>query len=237
MNIKILFDEKVSSRAYAGGWGFSALIDNRVLFDIGCDGKRFLKNMKKMEIDIKKIEAVVISHNHWDHWGGLRDFLKKRPGIQIWLGREGFEKSRFLKSLSTGNVICYSGKCSVVSDGIYSTGEIAGHYLFMKMPEQSLILKTTKGLTILTGCAHPGIVKILETVREQFKEKMHLVLGGFHLRSKRRKTIDAIVGRFKELGVEKVAPCHCSGKTALEMFDEAYGPNFIELKVGDSFEM
>lgn len=237
MNIKILFDKKVPSREYASGWGFSALIDDRVLFDTGCDGKRLLKNMKKMEIDIKKIDTIVISHNHWDHWGGLKDFLKKHPGIQLWLGREGFESSRFLKNLPTGNIIRHPGKFSAVSDSIYSTGEIEGRYMLKKMPEQSLILKTTRGLTILTGCAHPGIVKILETVREQFREEIYLVSGGFHLLGKRRKTIKAIIRRFKELGVKKSAPCHCSGKTALNMFREAYGDNFSELKVGDSFEV
>ncbi|MDD5217174.1 MAG: MBL fold metallo-hydrolase [Candidatus Omnitrophica bacterium] len=237
MNIKILFDKKIPSRKFASGWGFSALIDDHVLFDTGCDGKRLLKNMDEMKIDFKKIEAVVISHNHWDHWGGLKELLKMRSGIQLWVGREGFEKSRFIKSLPAGNMICYPGASSVVSDHVYSTGEIEGRYMFKKMPEQSLILKTSRGLTIVTGCAHPGIVKILETVRERFKENIYLVLGGFHLFGKRRKTIDVIVRRFKELGVENVAPCHCSGKTALNMFHKAYGNNFMDLKVGDSFEV
>ncbi|MCM8776520.1 MAG: MBL fold metallo-hydrolase [Candidatus Omnitrophica bacterium] len=237
MNIKLLVDKKVPSREYASGWGFSAFINGRVLFDTGCDGKRLLKNMAKMEIDIERIESVVISHNHWDHWGGLKDFLRQHPGIQMWLGRDGFEKSRIRQSLPPGPVTHYPGRFSAVADNIYSTGEIEGRYLFKKMPEQSLVLKTANGLTVVTGCAHPGIIKILETVREQFKEKIYLVLGGFHLFGKRRKTIRAIISRFQELGVEKAAPCHCSGKTALAMFHEAFGHNFIELKVGDSFEV
>lgn len=237
MNVKILFDKKVPSREFASGWGFSALVDDRVLFDTGCDGKRLFKNMQKMNISIEKIKAIAISHNHWDHWGGLKELLNQRPGIQMWLGREGFEKSRFLRSLPGGNIIHYPGRFSAISNGIYSSGEVEGRYMMKKMPEQALIIQTEKGITVITGCAHPGVVKILETVRERFQDRIYCVLGGFHLFGKRRKTIRAIIDRFRKLGVEKAAPCHCSGKTALEMFRKEYGEKFIEVKVGDSFEV
>ncbi|HNV86369.1 MAG TPA: MBL fold metallo-hydrolase [Candidatus Omnitrophota bacterium] len=237
MNIKILFDKNVPSCEYASGWGFSALIGGKVLFDTGCDGKRLLKNMKKMKIDTREIKTVVVSHNHWDHWGGLKAFLKMRPGVRIWVGWEGFKESRFLAKLPGKNNICHSGKFFPVSAGIYSTGEIAGKYLRKKMPEQSVVVRTRKGLTVLTGCAHPGIVKILDEVREAFKEKIYLVAGGFHLYGKRRATINGIIRRFRKMGIKVAAPCHCSGKTAVKMFKEAYGERFMKLEVGSSLEV
>ncbi|MBN1380207.1 MAG: hypothetical protein JXA41_00880 [Deltaproteobacteria bacterium] len=79
----------------------------------------------------------------------------------------------------------------------------------------------------MTGCAHPGIVGIVKKAREIFSEKeIHLVVGGFHHPS------EAVIKGLKELGVEKVAPSHCTGDQAIDAFRNEYKNNFITYGVG-----
>jgi 7,8-dihydropterin-6-yl-methyl-4-(beta-D-ribofuranosyl)aminobenzene 5'-phosphate synthase len=105
------------------------------------------------------------------------------------------------------------------------------------MPEQGLVLRTQKGLTILTGCAHPGIIKIIENVKQNISGKIYLVLCGFHLTGKHKETIKPIVNEFKHLGAERIAPTHCTGENAVKLFKEEYQKNFIEIKVGQILEV
>jgi 7,8-dihydropterin-6-yl-methyl-4-(beta-D-ribofuranosyl)aminobenzene 5'-phosphate synthase len=84
----------------------------------------------------------------------------------------------------------------------------------------------------MTGCAHPGIVQIVERAQELFGGPIHLVMGGFHLGNKSVAQIDAIVAAFRSLGVERVAPSHCTGDLAIEKFRQEYGEDFIQAGVG-----
>ena len=94
------------------------------------------------------------------------------------------------------------------------------------------LLIQKKGLVIITGCAHPGIVNIVKRTEELMKrDKVYLVLGGFH------HPPLSCVKEFKELGVEKVAPSHCTGDLAREAFRKEYKENFIEYGVGKIIEI
>ena len=76
MKIKVLFNSKSAYISLRSGWGLSMLIGNNILFDTGESGAFLLHNMKELNIDLSAIDAVVISHEHWDHTGGLWDVLK-----------------------------------------------------------------------------------------------------------------------------------------------------------------
>ncbi len=67
------------------GHGFSCLLDGKILFDTGDAAESLLDNMKKLMVSIDDIEAVVISHDHWDHTGGLWEILKDRKGIKVYV--------------------------------------------------------------------------------------------------------------------------------------------------------
>ena len=115
----------------------------------------------------------------------------------------------------------------LIAENQYTTGEMG-----LSIHEQAMVIQTDQGLVIITGCAHPGIVEIIEQSGLMFDEKVRLVLGGFHLGSKSKAEIETILKDFRRLGVEQVAPCHCAGEGAITKFAEEYGENFIRAGVG-----
>ena len=231
MQIKILFDSVALDNRFLTGWGVSYLIDGRVLFDTGEKSSSLLRNMKNMDVDISNLKTVVISHDHWDHRGGLWGVLKENPKLRVY-ACPNFNKRFKNRVESHGGQLIEVDKFTQVYKNIYSTGEIERRYAFRYMPEQALILRTSNGLTILTGCAHAGIIRIIESVKQNISGNIHFILGGFHLMGKHNKTIEPIIDKFKQLGVKKVAPAHCSGKNATKLFKEVYRENFVEAKVG-----
>jgi 7,8-dihydropterin-6-yl-methyl-4-(beta-D-ribofuranosyl)aminobenzene 5'-phosphate synthase len=98
--------------------------------------------------------------------------------------------------------------------------------------EQSLLLDTEKGLVIVTGCAHPGIVAIAKKANEELDGDIYLILGGMHLLRHSEEDLNSVIDAFKQLGVQKVAPSHCSGDKAISMFQKAFGEGFVRMGVG-----
>ena len=237
MRIKIIFDKESKNKRLHTGWGISFLINDEILFDAGENGDWLIDNMKKLKVKLDKLKTVIISHDHWDHMRGLWGLMRKVKGITVH-ACPGFSDSfkRHVKILG-GNLIQHSD-FNQLKKGIYVTGEIPARYKGSSMPEQALVLKTKNGISVLTGCAHPGIIKILKKVRTKFpKEKLYLVLGGFHLYGKNSRAIETIVDSFKEIGVKKVGPTHCTGKKATELFREGFGDDFIDVKVGQTINI
>ena len=210
-------------------WGFATIIkppQELILFDTGGDSKILLSNMKKLGINPSSIKKIVISHIHGDHVGGLKGFLERNNNVTV------FILSSFPQSIK--NMIIQKGakfiEISVprkISDFVYTTGEIYG-----PPEEQALIIDSKKGLIIITGCAHPGIVNVVKRAKGLMKkDKVYLVLGGFH-----HPPISCIK-EFKKLQVEKVAPSHCTGNLVKEAFRKEYKENFIEYGVGKIIEI
>ena len=107
------------------------------------------------------------------------------------------------------------------------TGEMG-----VQIPEQALILDTSHGIVVITGCAHPGIVDIVKKAKELMNKDIELVFGGFHLGGTPEARVREIIGRFREMGVKRVGATHCTGDEAIQMFRDEYGENFVEMGVG-----
>ena len=237
MKVKILFDKETIDKKLFTGWGVSVLVDGRVLFDTGEKGEWLLGNMKLMSVGLGALEAVVISHNHWDHTGGLRRLLAEKKGLKVYICSGFNEEFKNEVRKMRGRLIEADTFVEVTRD-IFITGRISGVYKNMPTPEEALVVKTRNGLTVITGCSHPGILKILGKIHEQFpQDKINFVFGGFHLIDKGRREIRFIIDKFKEMGVKKVGPSHCSGYEAQSIFKEAYGDSFISIKVGREFNI
>ncbi len=234
INITIVYDNNEYDKRLGTDWGFSCLIEGlekTILFDTGGDSSILLSNMHKLEIDPKNVDVIVISHIHYDHVGGLDGFLLKNSNVTVYVPE--FFPDR-LKSMVKEN----GAKLIPVHDPIpicnntYSTGELG-----TLIPEQSLVIDTEKGLVVITGCAHPGIVDIVKEAKRLTNKSVHLVLGGFHLCWMNPMQINGIIDGVKKEGVEMVAPCHCSGDLARSSFKGIYGENFILVGVGKRLEI
>lgn len=233
LTITIIFDNNAYDQRLKSAWGFSALIEYRdhiLLFDTGSDGQTLMKNMRILGIDPNQIESIVLSHAHGDHTGGLSAILEAGSRPLVYL-LPSFPQSFKRQVRSTTKVIEVTPSQSI-AEGIFTTGEMG-----RDIPEQALVIQTDQGLVVITGCAHPGIVEIVEQARELSDEPVNLVLGGFHLRSKSEAEIVSILKDFRRIGVEQVGPCHCTGDLAISMFSIKYGENFIQTGVGKTIKM
>jgi 7,8-dihydropterin-6-yl-methyl-4-(beta-D-ribofuranosyl)aminobenzene 5'-phosphate synthase len=236
MEIKILFDSKGVNRKFRIGWGISYLINGQVLFDTGERSSYLFRNMDSMGINISDIKSVVISHDHWDHINGLWDILRERPGLDIYVC-SGFSKEVRNKLEKYKCTIIEAESFMRIADGIYTTGQIEGMYNMNYIAEQALVLETDRGLTIVTGCAHPGIIKIVEYVTDNIKNNIHLIMGGFHLLKKSVSEIKDINSTFQQLGIEHIGPSHCTGEEAIGIFKESYKTHCIDIQVGKIIEV
>jgi 7,8-dihydropterin-6-yl-methyl-4-(beta-D-ribofuranosyl)aminobenzene 5'-phosphate synthase len=101
-----------------------------------------------------------------------------------------------------------------------------------KMAEQSLVIDTEYGSVVLTGCAHPGIVEIVERIHRISQSDIALLMGGFHLRGSTQGEVRRIIKHLRRMWVLRVAPSHCTGDDAIDTFKREYGPDFLEAGLG-----
>ena len=228
LTITIVYNNIPDDPRLTADLGFGATIEYHgqvVLFDTGTDGQILLQNMQVLGIDPASVQAVVLSHPHNDHIGGLADFLEVSSQPPVYL-LATFDDS-FIERTQQATEVIEAMPGQEIATDILTSGEISGD-----IPEQVLVIRTRKGLVVITGCAHPGIVRIVERVIELTGEPVYMVMGGFHLGEASEDEIEAIIEDLKQLGVQVVAPSHCTGELATHMFANEYGDDFISTGVG-----
>lgn len=234
LRFTILYDNYLYKEGARADWGFSCLIEGTektILFDTGTQPQELMHNLGVLNIDLSKVEQVVISHNHGDHTGGLPAVLERNPSVSVYypisfppeFGRRLESPKAEAQTVDKPVEICRN---------VHLTGEMGD-----KIKEQSLIIDTARGLVIVTGCSHQGIVNILRRAKQILDKPIHLVFGGFHLGNKSDAELQEIIAQFKELKVEKCGATHCTGDRAIAMFKQAFGENYVPMGTGKILEI
>jgi len=226
VTVTIIYDNHAFDARVQAAWGFACLVEvggRTVLFDTGGDGETLMANLAALGIDPGHVEAVVLSHVHGDHTGGLEALLASNDHLVVYVPASfAMEISRLVGDRAV--IVEVNGTMEVV-EGVHTTGEMG-----TAVVEQSLLVETARGLVVVTGCAHPGIVEIVR--RAIARGEVDLVMGGFHLSDRSRGDVQAVVEELLALGVRRIAPCHCTGDEATAAFEAAFGSGFIRCGAG-----
>lgn len=219
LRLTIVYDNTSIRPDLPSDWGFSALVDfrgQRILFDQGAKPELFQQNLKTLGIDASSIQKTLISHQHPNHSGAMYRALPS--GVIDFL--DGLSRPHLAPPAQLG-------------PGIYSTGEIPG-----SPPEQALVIETSHGIVMLVSCAHPGIVRMVETVEKQRNvSSIRLLAGGLHMFEQSEQQIRPAVARLQKLNVQSVALGHCTGDRALQIFHQAYGDHFSTTGAGKRIDL
>lgn len=242
--------------------------DGNILFDTG-KSSNYLENAKKLGIDMSKTNCMVLSHAHYDHCGGVKEFIENyKPDDFTLYVRDNFFKynDKYHYQAKPGPKLDFTdGKPGYTFIGIdfdekylndnkvkveyidvdeyklndqvsifsnFGTTEkeklnpamqvkVNDEYKLDEFVEEvAIAIDTNKGIVILTGCSHTGIMNIVDTIHEKTGKNIYAVIGGTHLIEADDARTEETIKHFKELGIEKIGLSHCTGQKAVDIFEK-----------------
>lgn len=240
--------------------------DHKILFDVGASGL-FLENAKKLGVNIADIDYLIISHGHNDHGGGLRLFLQENTKAEVFLHRLAFDKyyalhpNNKLEFIGLEDDLKQSKQIVLTSDRFFinkgiqlfsniiqkGPRPISNSGLLMEQNEQMtddtfaheqiLVIEEDGKKLLVTGCAHNGIVNILEHYYDLNNSMPDYVIGGFHLSSKAigsNEDFDAIdkISNYLVDTKPKYYTCHCTGIEPYKRLKSVMGEKIDYMQVG-----
>lgn len=276
MKVTTLIENNSRDERYRAEHGLSLGVEvhgHRYLFDTGMSDQ-FQKNAALLDFDLSGVDAVFISHAHYDHTGGLASFFEINSSASVYIHKAAFheffakrpngsfeEIGLRLPKENRDRVILTEGTFSPCDEvTIFSeikTNEFhseANDVLLEKIGddfvpdefrhEQNFLIRTESNhLVLIAGCAHSGIVNIINRAKEVAGHFPDVVIGGFHLmnpsaqRMIEAKTVDAISERLLSLPIEKYYTGHCSGQEAFERMRGIMGSRLDAISAGTVFEI
>jgi 7,8-dihydropterin-6-yl-methyl-4-(beta-D-ribofuranosyl)aminobenzene 5'-phosphate synthase len=279
------FEGGVTSVGLVAEHGFSALVTTRrggrettLLFDTGLSPEAMLINADRLDVDLTTIQAVVLSHGHFDHAGGLcglADRLGRRslPMVlhpQAWTRRrlaipggdaqelptlskralagEGFEViERRQPSLLVAGSVLITGEVDRTTE--FEHGMPPPHQAWtgthwrhdaLVIDDQALVVHLHgRGLVVLTGCGHAGVINILRHARRLTRvDQVHALVGGLHLSgSVFEAIITPTVTELTALAPELVASGHCTGWRAQHALATALPGAWVPSSSGTTYQL
>lgn len=263
--------------------GFSMLIrilqggkSHCILFDTGSSSEGVVENAKRMDIDLNEVECIVLSHGHYDHFGGILSALKAINKVNLpVIVHEDMFKTRGTANL-TGGIRAYpefpakelmqvaqlietKRPFLVAEDMVLVTGEIpretsfekgyAQHKVFNNgswqpdpwiRDDRAIVINVKgKGLVIISGCAHAGIINTVHYAQQITGITcVYAVIGGFHLAGKEFETrITPSIEELKRVNPKLIVPSHCTGWRAMCAFAKAFPEAFAWNSVGNLYRL
>jgi 7,8-dihydropterin-6-yl-methyl-4-(beta-D-ribofuranosyl)aminobenzene 5'-phosphate synthase len=246
------------------------------LFDFATDTRGVGRNMELLKIDLKRIEALALSHDHYDHQAALMDFLKAKReevprGIPFFVGENFFVgtyarrpdgriasllalKREEIESMNLVKIV-ETKVPSPIIPGAYFSGKVDQVTDYEKIPpvfvakrgdqwvqeefigEQAVVLNVKgKGLIVLSGCAHRGIVNTVTHAQKMTGiDKVHAIIGGFHLTGAKPEVIQKTIADIKAVRPDYIVPTHCTGFEAISAFAREMPDQFILNTAGTKY--
>ena len=229
LRITVLYDNTAARPECRADWGFACLVEGSgrtILFDAGTKAEVLRSNASALEVDFSRVDALVLSHPHLDHTGGLPVAVEGRAGRTVYLPFGSPAALADQLRSAQASVFASEGPAGVGPEALV-TGPVGGD-----TAEQALVVRRPGGVVVVTGCSHPGIVAIVERVKQLSEGRILAVVGGFHLLGHSPEAVAGIAARLQALGVERVGPAHCTGAEAIQAFRTAYGERFVEMGAG-----
>ncbi|HSH53931.1 MAG TPA: MBL fold metallo-hydrolase [Methylotenera sp.] len=262
--ITVLYDAFSKNPALQKDWGYAALIEyggKRILFDTGDNPEILAHNAKTMNVDLSKLDFVIMSHRHGDHMGGLTYLLSVNPKVKIYAPKENFgvygfslpstfyrkdtslppeqryydgkppEIMKFGTAWPSANFELIE-KTTEISPGIHLIFQISDKPTTMELRELSLAIDTPEGVVLVVGCSHPGLDKIVSAAA-MINPHIHMVTGGGHLVVAKDDEIQQVVATLHHtFKIDFVAPSHCTGELAFTAFKRAFQDHYIYAGLG-----
>ncbi len=245
--------------------------NHNILFDLGEDDL-FIENAKKLNVDIEDIDIVIISHGHKDHGGGLSEFLEHNKKAKVYINRNAFDKHyasilgifKCFVGLDISNKfndrIVFIDDNFKIDDELYLFSNVskreliskANNSLLMKVDnkyvrdnfkhEQNLIITENDKHTLIAGCAHNGIINILDKGEEIVGQNLNTVIGGFHLfnpsmRKYEKKDLIKAIGDILAVKYTEFYTCHCTGIKAFNILRNELGEQIKYLSTGNVIDI
>jgi 7,8-dihydropterin-6-yl-methyl-4-(beta-D-ribofuranosyl)aminobenzene 5'-phosphate synthase len=267
--LTVLYDAFGKASAMQKDWGYAALIDyggKRILFDTGNNPEILAQNAKAKNVDLSRLDFVVMSHRHGDHMGGITHLLRMNPKVKIYAPKEGFGvygadlPSTFYRkdaslppeqryydgvppavmrfgSAWPGANFQLIDKTTEVASGVHLISLVSDKPGTLELRELSLAINTPDGTVIIVGCSHPGIDKIVETATA-INPRIHFVAGGFHLVVSNDADIENIVTALRDrFNVAYVGPGHCTGEPTFTALKRAFTDRYLYAGLGTTFAL
>ena len=280
IKLKTLIENTSCGELWEKEHGLSLYLEterHKLLFDTG-KTSLFLTNAARMELDISRIDTVIISHGHYDHGGGLPAFLERNKTAKVYISEKAFEPhfskrdNGEIKYIGIDGTLTENAQLHFVN-GTFDIDEeltifsgVKGREFFSKandvllerrdgqyekdsfQHEQNLIVRKKDGSRILiSGCAHNGIVNIIERFIELEGQAPDVVIGGFHLmepsngKAIPEEQIFAVAERLLSYAGKKdktrYFTCHCTGLEAYEILKEKMGDRISYLSSGSELSL
>ena len=267
--ITVIYDAFGRDAAMQKDWGYAAFVEmggRRILFDTGNNAEVLAKNAAAKNIDLSRLNYVVMSHRHGDHMGGVAHLLSINPKVKIYAPKDGFgvygfelpsafyrkddtlppdqryydgkppDVMRFGSAWPNANIQLVD-KTLQVAPGVHLVALVSDKPGTLELRELSLALDTPDGLVILVGCSHPGIDNIVKAAAA-INPRIHFIAGGFHLVVSKDPEIEQTIATLRDTyKVAYVAPGHCTGEPTFTALKKAFGERYLYAGLGSTFSL
>ena len=268
--VTILYDSFGKNSALTMGWGFAALVEyggKRILFDAGGDSDTLAHNVAAENIDLSRLDFVVMSHRHGDHMGGLAYVLRVNPRVKIYAPKERSgvygddERSStwYRKDPSLPTEQRYYGgappeiihmgeawpganfqlidKRTEIAPGTYLIALVSDKPGTLELKELSLAIKSPQGVILIVGCSHPGMEQIMHEAAS-IDPHISILLGGLHQIQASDSEAERIANVLHDqYKVERIAPGHCTGEQEFAALKKSFGDRYVYAGVGSVVDL